>query len=61
MRDGFKEKIADKDSIQERIRAASRSHGAEEAIRIRENLLREKNILHRGVWQAQGLGINPFP
>ena len=30
MRDGFKEKPADKDSITERVRAASRSHGKEE-------------------------------
>jgi len=37
MRQGFKEKKADTDSIEERIRNANRSHGKEEVTRIREN------------------------
>ena len=50
MRDGFKEKPADKDSISERIQAYNRSHGQEEKTRISENLKRERDILHRGTW-----------
>ena len=57
MRDGFKEKKADVDSITERIRNASRSHGKEERIRIRENDQRQRDILRRATWEARGLGI----
>ena len=61
MRDGFKEKRADVDSITEKIRNANRSHGLEERQRISQNNQRERAILQRGVWEARGLGIQPYP
>ena len=61
MRHGFKEKKADTDSITERIRNASRSHGKEEQTRIRENDQRQRDILRNATWRARGLGIQPYP
>ena len=39
-RDGYKEKPADKDSIEERIKGSSRSFGGEEATKTNEKLAR---------------------
>ena len=44
-RDGFKEKGADRDSIEERIKWGSRNFGNEEATKIQNKLTREKGVI----------------
>ena len=44
-RDGYKEKAADRDSIEERIKWGSRNYGNEEATKIQNKLRREKGVI----------------
>ena len=56
-KDGFKEKAADKDSIEERIKGHSRSFGDEEATKTALKDSKEKEIVHYDNRKAWELGI----
>ena len=60
-RDGFKEKAADRDSIEERIKGYSRNFGDEEATKTAEKLSRDRDIVHYDNRRAWELGINWNP
>ena len=56
-RDGFKEKPADRDSVEERIKWGSRNFGNEEATKIQNKLKREKGVIRHIQDKAYELGI----
>ena len=56
-RDGFKEKSADRDSVEERIKWGSRNYGNEEATKIQNKLKREKGVVRHIQDKAYELGI----
>ena len=61
VRDGFKEREADKDSVEERIKWASRNYGAQENQQTTERLANEKKVIENGIWGARKMGINMYP
>ena len=61
LRDGFKEKPADPNSIEFAIKRASRNHGGEEKARIKAINDREAQQLRYVVHKAHNVGINQDP
>ena len=60
-RDAFKEKAADKDSIEERIKGHTRHFGPEDSTKVADKLSLEKDIVHydnRKAWEL-GIAWNP--
>ena len=60
-KDAYKEKPADKDSIEERIKGHSRHFGDEDSQKVADKLALEKDIIHydnRKAWEL-GIAWNP--